>query len=255
MTPADHDALRDLLVAEGEAALQRPIAFVKFTGNHEADTLVNDLDGYPHAYLLACLVDRQVPAEWAWSVPAAVRDRLGSFDFDDLVALDEARWVDLMRNPTPAHRLPETMAKVLYLAAQRVASKYDGNAANIWNDTPSSATIVRRFLEFHGAGPKIATMAANILVRDFHVPLRDYRYIDISADSQVQRVMSRLGFVEHGSSTDVVIYAARELNPDFPGIFDLALWDLGRNTCRPTAPLCSSCRLANYCDYAAAHRG
>jgi hypothetical protein len=48
--------------------------------------------------------------------------------------------------------------------------------------------------------------------------------------------MSRLGFVTPGSSPAVVIYAARELNPDFPGIFDLALWDLGRNLCRPVKP-------------------
>jgi endonuclease III len=179
---------------------------------------------------------------------------VGSFAIDDLVALNEAAWVDLMRKPTPAHRLPETMAKVLRLAARRVVSRYDGNAANIWSDNPLSATIVRRFLEFHGAGPKIATMAANILVRHFHVPLRDYRYLDISADSQVQRVMGRLGFVEPGSSPEVIVYAARELNPEFPGIFDLALWDLGRSTCRPTAPLCSSCRLVDYCGYAAGHR-
>ena len=30
--------------------------------NHDA--ILNDLDARPHAYLFACLVDRQVPAEW-----------------------------------------------------------------------------------------------------------------------------------------------------------------------------------------------
>lgn len=254
MSQIDYDALRDLLVADGEAILQRPTSFVQLTGNQDADVLLNDLGGHPHAYLFACLVNRRVPAEWAWTVPATVRDRLGSFEIADLLALDEARWVDLLRNPTPAHRMPEIMATVLFRATQRVGSRYGGDATNIWNDTPSSATIVRRFLEFHGAGPKIATMAANILVRDFHIPLRDYRYIDISDDSQVHRVMTRLGFVESGSSTDVVIYAARELNPDFPGIFDLALWDLGRTTCRPTAPRCPTCRLADYCEYRAARQ-
>jgi hypothetical protein len=43
-------------------------------------------------------------------------------------------------------------------------------------------------------------MAANILVRGYHIPFSDYRYIDISADVQVDRVMSRLGFVTPGSS-------------------------------------------------------
>lgn len=245
------DPLRDLLVAEGQAQLQRPLVFVRFTGDDEADALLNDLQVYPHAFLFACLVDRQVRAERAWLVPSIIRDRLGTFDFDDLLTLEEAEWVGLMRTPTPAHRLPEVMGKVLHRATQRVESHYHSDASLIWTDTPSSARIVMRFLQFFGAGPKIATMAANILVRHFHIPLSDYRYIDISADSQVQRVMTRLGYVEEGSDPEVVVYAARDLNPDFPGIFDLALWDLGRTVCKPSSPLCSECRLAPYCAYVA----
>jgi endonuclease III len=108
-------------------------------------------------------------------------------------------------------------------------------------------------LEFHGAGPKIATMAANILVREFHIPLADHRCVDISADAPVNRVMARLGFVEDGSSEDVVIYAARELNPEFPGVFDFALRDIGRMLCRPTSPMCSQCRLSDLCSHALTH--
>ena len=139
---------------------------------------------------------------------------------------------------------------MLYRGTQRIASHYAGDAARIWEGSPSSAAAVRRFLEFHGAGPKIATMAVNILVRAFHVPLGDYRYIDISADVHIQRVMARLGFVEQGSGPDVVVYAARDLNPDFPGIFDLTLWDIGREWCRPQTPLCGDCPLKGFCKYA-----
>ena len=223
---------------------------VPFTGDPEADELINDLTGHPHAFLFAALVDRQMPAKRAWMVPYLLRDRVGSFEIEDLAALDELQWVRLMREPTPAHRFPEVMAKVLCRAVGRVMTVYGSDASRIWAATPSSAALVRRFLEFHGSGPKIATMAANILVRNFHVPVSDHRCIDISADAQVARVMARLGFVEGGSKPEVVIYAARDLNPDFPGIFDLALWDLGRSICRPLAPLCASCRLADFCNYA-----
>ena len=168
--------------------------------------------------------------------------------------INEEDWQAVMVLPPLPHRLSSVMASVLYRATQRLARHYASDASLIWSDTPSSATLVRRFLEFHGAGPKIATMAANILVRHFHVSLQDFRYIDISADVQVQRVMARLGFVEEGSSPEVVIYAARDLNPDFPGIFDLALWEIGRTICRPTAPLCSTCRLVRFCSYAAQPR-
>ena len=213
---------------------------------------MNDLTAHPHAFVFGCLVDRQVRAERAWTLPAVLRARLGGFEFEQLTALTQDDWLEVMSTPTPAHRLPDTMATVLYRATQRIADHYEGNAARIWARTPSSATLVRRFLEFHGAGPKIATMATNILVRDFKVPLSDYRYVDLSADVQVRRVMARLGYVEEGCSTDVVIYAARELNPDFPGIFDLALWSIGRTVCRPTDPACGACELARWCSYARA---
>jgi len=248
---ADLEELRDLLVNEGQAALARPLEPVVFTTDTVGNVLLNDLVHHPHAFLFGCLVDRQVPAERAWTVPAVLRERLGTFEMGELVKLDGEAWKAVMRQPPPPHRLSDVMATVLHRATQRLASHYQSNASLIWSDTPSSATLVRRFLEFHGAGPKIATMAANILVRHFHVPLQDFRYIDISADVQVQRVMARLGFVEDGSSPEVVIYAARDLNSEYPGIFDVALWEIGRTVCRPTAPLCSECRLARYCSHAA----
>lgn len=224
------------LKAQGEELLDAPHERVVFSGNPDADGLLNDLRRHPHAFVFGCLVDRRVPAERAWELPAVLRERLGGFEFERLAALSEADWLTVMRTPTPAHRMPETMATVLFRATDRIADQYRGRASRIWASTPSSATLVRRFLEFYGAGPKIANMATNILVRNFKVPLSDYRYVDISPDVQVARVMSRLDFVEQGSSTDVVIYAARELNPDFPGIFDLALWNIGRTVCRPRNP-------------------
>lgn len=197
-------------------------------------------------------MDRQVSAERAWRVPWVVREAVGSFEFEALAGLAEDDWLAIMTGPPAAHRLPNRMAVVAQRAIARVADRYSGNASAIWAGSPPSARVVRRFLEFHGAGPKIATMAANILARDFRVAMADHRAIDVSADVQVQRVMSRLGLVEADSGPDVVIYTAREMHPEYPGIFDLALWDIGRNTCRPTAPRCQGCSLRDLCAYAAA---
>jgi endonuclease III len=246
--------LRELLVRDGNVELDRPRSgLVRFTGSEGPDSLLNDLTGHPHAFLFGCLVDRQVRAELAWRVPWTIRERLGSFAMDRIEGLTSDDWVRLMREPSPAHRLPETMAEILFRATERVVSQYGGDAGRIWQGQLSSAALVRRLLEFHGAGAKISTKAANILVREFKVPLSDYRYIDISADVQVLRVMARLGLVEQGADPLVTIYTARELNPDFPGVFDVALWRIGRDLCRPRNPRCAECRLRDLCQYGRAH--
>jgi len=35
-------------------------------------------------------------------------------------------------------------------------------------------------------------------------------------------VFQRLGFISRNASNEELIYSARELNPDYPGIFDLS---------------------------------
>jgi adenine-specific DNA glycosylase len=64
--------------------------------------------------------------------------------------------------------------------------------------------------------------------------------------------MTRLGFVPEGASDELLIYAAREAHPEFPGIFDLALWKIGKKVCTKTAPHCNRCPLAELCAYATA---
>ena len=100
----------------------------------------------------------------------------------------------------------------------------------IWSNNPSSAKVVYEFLQFKGSGKKIATMAANILARQFKIPFSDYYSIDISPDVHILRVMRRTGLVDNNADLDSIIYKARELNPEFPGIIDFSCWEIGR-TC------------------------
>ena len=242
------------LVGEGRELLAQPRQPAAFAHDPEADAILNDIERYPQAFVLGCLANRMGKAGQAWKVPLRLRERFGTLDVAVLAHRAEADWVRMARDPAPIHRLPELIAKALRLGVQRLQASYGGDAAGIWEGTPASATVVRRFLEFHGAGPKIAGMAANILVRHFKVPLRDYYFVDISVDVQVRRVMTRLGFVPEGATDDLLIYAAREAHPEFPGIFDLVLWRIGQGVCTRSAPGCGRCPLAAFCAYAAARR-
>lgn len=236
----------EVLKQRGIELLNQPRSFVQFTGIEAADQLLNDIDRQPHAFVLACLMDQQVKAERAWRIPYQISVTVGDFTFPSLLAIGLEELVRIFGSQG-LHRFNPKMAKVFYLGLQLIHTAYRGNAANIWLDNPSSARVVLRFLEFNGAGIKIATMAANMLARHFKVPLSDYVSIDISPDVHIRRVFERLGYIRPNADGLEIIYTARELNPAYPGVFDLSVWEVGRNWCRPSNPLCDKCYLKNHC--------
>ena len=244
---ANTDVIRDRLVerAKNNGSAPWPVEFPGATD--EALKLLIDLERYPHAYVIGCLMDRLWPAERVWPIPYALKQRLGTFEIRNLAELQVEDFLKVMKIPSPLHWLTETMGNVVFLAVQRILSNYNGDASKIWSGTPSSASIVNHFWGFHGAGQKIATMATNILVRKFRIPVSDRYSIDISVDTHIKRVFTRLGFVPEDASNDQIIFRAREMYPEYPGIFDLPVWELGRNSCCAVIPNCMDCYLADIC--------
>jgi endonuclease III len=234
------------LIQRGQHLFSEPATPVSFAKEKEADALLNDLANYPHAFVLACVMDRQINAARAWAIPYRLAQALGGFSLDRLLKVTPKRFKGLFVR-LRLHRFPETMSRNFFEAVHRIQSEYDGRADRIWHGNPSSADVIFRFLEFDGVGPKIATMAANILARDFKIPLADHLSIDISADVQVRRVFWRLGLVREGAGTDEVIYRARALHPQFPGLMDFPAWEIGREWCRPVNPACHLCYMNISC--------
>lgn len=240
-------SIRDRLVGYGRRLLDAPRQPIEFTKNSKADALLNDLENYPHAFVLASIMDRQIKAERAWLIPYRISEEIGGFSMDLLRGLSREDVHRLMSEPVPLHRFVDKMTGYFYSAVQRIKDKYAGNAANIWTDEPSRAEVVYRFLEFDGVSPKIASMAANILARDFKIPFSDYFSIDISADVHVRRVFSRLGICKTRPTVEQIIYKARALYPEFPGLLDLPCWEIGRNWCKSRSPKCSKCYMNDLC--------
>jgi len=247
---ANESEISKRLIAEGRRLFNAPRGFKEFTGQPEADRLINDLERYPHAFVIGCVMDRQIPAEKAWLIPYRLSQRLGDFRFSTLQGLSARRVLSLMTKPEPLHRFPEDMARNLYHAVQKIAEDYGGDASRIWSGRPSSAEVVYRFLQFRGVGLKIATMAANLLVQHFKIPFSDYYSVDISADVHVRRVFRRLGLVPDGASAEDVIYKARALSPEFPGLLNFPCWQIGREWCRPRKPACGECYMNDVCAFA-----
>lgn len=223
----------------------------EFTGEAEPDALLQNIDQYPHLFVLGCIMDRQTSAKRAWIIPYRVSTELldgpefSGFLRLNLNQLQKSFGVDRANNRW--HRFPDVMARCFYEGIQIIHKKYDGDASKIWKDTPRSATVVRRFLQFHGVGIKIATMATNILSRNFKRPMVDKTSIDVSPDIHVKRVLRRLGFISQNASSEELVYFARELNPEYPGIIDLPLWNIGSKWCKEKKPRCGECYLGKDC--------
>lgn len=241
------EKIKRILIDRGEKLLKSPKKFTEFTKDKNADNLLNDIDKYPHAFVLSCIMDRQIPAERAWKIPYLISLEIKGFEFKKLVSLSKEDITKIFLEKK-LHRFNKEMAKNFYLGIQKIAKEYNGDASNIWKNKPKSATVVRRFLEFRGMGIKIATMIANILVRDFKIPMEDYVCIDISPDVHIKRVFKRIGFISEDSNNEELLYSAKEINPLFPGIFDFSCWEIGRNWCHPRNPECEECYLNEYCE-------
>jgi len=240
------DKIVKILIQKGQDLFKRPYKRIEFTKNPEADKFLNNLKEYPHAFVLACIMDRQMKAERAWLIPYEIYKEIGSFKFSELLKLSLSQIKEIFKRKN-LHRFNDIMAKNFYSAIQKIHDDYDEDASNIWEGEPRSATIVRRFLGFKGAGIKIATMAVNILAREFKIPMRDYICIDISPDVHVKRAFKRLGFIPKNADNDELIYCARELNSKYPGIFDLPAFEVGRTWCHSRKPDCKNCYLNKYC--------
>lgn len=245
----DISRIRDRLVKYGERKFRQKPKDVFFTDAPEANHLVNDLSNYPHAYVLGCIADRQIKAELAWAIPYRLQESLGTFAFSRLAELTVEELRVLMNQPKPLHRYSDTMAELFHLAIERIAKNYDGVASNIWRDRPSSAEVVYRFLQFKGIGQKIASMAANILARDFKIPMSDRYSIDISVDRHIKRVCLRLEIVPPDANNEQIIFRARALHPVYPGLLDLPCFEIGRTWCKPNNPNCSDCFMNDLCPF------
>jgi len=214
----------------------------------DENPFVNDIQENPHYFVLACLMDRQIPWEKAWKIPKKVFEAIGSQNFKVLENISHEEYKRIFTE-NKLHRFNDIMAEIFYKGIKTIKDKYNGDASKIWTGKPSSALVVYRFLEFYGCGVKIATMATNILVRKFKIEFSDYFSIDISPDVHVKRVLARMGYLPHNPSPEMVIYKARELYPEFPGIIDLSCWEIGLKWCKSKEPNCTDCIINSECKH------
>ncbi len=218
--------------------------YIEFAGksNREANDLLNDIENYPHIFVLGCIMNRQKDPVKTWEIPWKVSKEIEGAEFSKFY---------LKREEIPKFfaggSLHYTyMSDPFCKGIEMIKNKYGDNASKIWSDTPSSSELVSRFMEFFGVGQKISAMAARILVTQFKVPVRDTHCIDVPVDRHILEVFTRIGFVTTKKPQEAILFA-RGANPDFPGIIDHPCWNLARDICTHKAPNCNACKFNSLC--------
>lgn len=260
----------EALLQFAETLKNRETDFLLKRGSEE-HKLITDIEKHPHAFVIGCVLDRQIDAGKAWAAPYKLKKRIGNFSFSKLRQLTQEDWKKYLgpqdsdpenpqdSDPEKIHRFWKTiMPECLHSAIQVIDrySKGSGDARCMWTgDNLLGEDVVCRFKRIRGVDDKIANMAVRILVTRFNRPI-ETASIDISVDRHVARVVRRLGLIDKDTpkhrQKKVIVDKARELHPDFPALIDLPIFIIGRDYCHETNPNCGECPMAKLCDYARA---
>src|SRR5665647_2496120 len=86
--PTSEQMSNQILFDKAQELHNKPRTIVTFTRISESDALLNNIESYPHFFVLGCIMDRQIPAERAWNIPNTISKECGGPDFDKFLSLD-----------------------------------------------------------------------------------------------------------------------------------------------------------------------
>lgn len=138
-----------------------------FTASEEANELIA---ADPLALLVGLVLDQQVTVQKAFAGPLVLRERLGRFDSQTLLA---AELDPVFRERPAVHRFPGSMAKRVRDLAAHLQERYDGDAARVWGDAATPEELKANLAALPGFGEmKVQTLAA-ILAKHYGVALAE----------------------------------------------------------------------------------
>lgn len=136
---------------------------------HSEGTLTGSLDDDDYlradgnAALLGLLYDQRVRAEYAFTGPHRLRERLGHLEMRRIAEHDSEAFRVLFGEQPAVHRFTNKMADTTQAIARIVADDYDGDACNLWNDGASFAIIEKRIQQLPGFGKQKAAKMKYVL--------------------------------------------------------------------------------------------
>jgi uncharacterized HhH-GPD family protein len=136
------------------------------TGDAAADRLLNT-DGT--ALLCGMLLDQQVPMEWAFKGPAALKARLGHLDATKIAAMDREELVAVFCEKPALHRFPASMGRRAYDLCVHLTEYYRGRGENVWRGVSRGDQLFGRLRALPGFGDEKAKIFLALLAKRFGV--------------------------------------------------------------------------------------
>ena len=205
------------------------------------------LESDPFAFALAGVLDRGQKAEIIWTIPFAIKQKVGMLTPQYFLSKTNEELERLFRSlPYKPRYITDAPLTVKGLS-KIVVDQFGGETSKIWQNH-SAAYVKSVFQRIHGVGPGIASMIVLLLERHFKLRFGDldHQKMDVKADVHVVRVLYRMELIDYPKVQEA-LEAARRLNPDYPGALDAPLWRIGKQWCKPFSPLCSECIVNSVC--------
>lgn len=139
----------------------------------ERDLLVN---ADPLAFLIAMLLDQQIPLSWAFDGPNRIVDRTGvPLDAAVIASFDPDRFAELAAIKPAIHRYHRSMAGRVQALCAHVAEHHDGDAGSIWIGVAGAATVTKRLSAIPGFGDEKVKITIAALAKRYGIRPRGWK--------------------------------------------------------------------------------
>lgn len=128
---------------------------LKIVQEQAADEL---LSTNPFALLCGMLLQQQVPIEVAFSGPAKILERFGSFDPASIESASPEDFAKLCATEPAIHPYPESMSVLIQAVARFIVANYGGVTVSLWETAGSGEHLLSRLMLLPGFSKRQAQM-------------------------------------------------------------------------------------------------
>lgn len=162
------------------------------------------------AFLVAMLLDQQVPITWAFAGPQRLVDRLGiEFGPASLAALDEDKLLAAAAEKPAIHRYHKTMARRIRALCEFIVEHYDGDTEALL-ETADGAELDRRLRALPGFGEEKVKITIAALVKRFDAQIDDWEAFAKPFHDDVPRSVADIGDADDFAAVKAWKKAQRE---------------------------------------------